>query len=158
MPGPAVTRRGRDNGGFLLAGAPCPRILDSFHLFCHLGTRGHVCSNPSVPVSEARGPLGSWLPRLRAPPRHASATAELCSDPAHGPSPSSPASRAGAAGATPAAMFPPPARSLPLPSSTGLPPPSPAPPPPGEVRRRLCRCGRSSSAPIPGKPGTGLLK
>ena len=59
VPGPPVTKRGRDNcrqehrGGLLLAGALCPWILDSFHLFCPLGTRSQVCSKPSVPVSEA---------------------------------------------------------------------------------------------------------
>ncbi|CAI9180985.1 unnamed protein product [Rangifer tarandus platyrhynchus] len=64
-------------------------------------------------------------------------------------------------------MLPPPARSLPLPSSAGLPPPPPspycpppAPPPPspGEVRRRPRRCGRSSAAPIPGNPGDGAFQ
>lgn len=57
-----------------------------------------------------------------------------------------------------------PARALPPPTAPSLPNwvpaplPQQSPPHPGEVRRRLCRCGRSSSAPIPGKPGTGSFE
>lgn len=69
------------------------------------------------------------------------------------------ASRAGAARAAPAAMFPPPARSLP-PLIPSPPLPSPAAPTPPPVRSGggSCSWGRGSSAPILRKPGTGTFE
>lgn len=96
------------------------------------------------------------------PPSARTATAEFCRDPQQAPSPSSPASRAGAAPATrrhvaPARVPSPSSSPSPLPSLSLLPPPC-APHTPGEVRRRRCRCSHSSSAPILENPGPGTFE